>query len=314
MSKPTREKRDVYADVTDALIRVIEKSDGTVELPWQRAGLPMTLPMNAHSGNFYQGINILSLWAAAEICSFSTQTWATYKQWAELGAQVRGGQKSSLVIFYKEYDAEPDPENPDDSGRRRVARASHVFNADQVDGFTLPAKPEPLGPIERIARADEFFANVGAVVKHGGDKAFYSPSHDFIQMPDEGLFVDTSTMTRTEGYYSTLGHEHIHLSGAKHRLNREFGKRFGDDAYAAEELVATVGEAFLCAELEITPEVRPDHAHYLAHWLKIMKSDKKAIFTAAAKAAEAVRYLKDKQPKRPDAEPASRTSDAPEVQ
>jgi len=114
-------------------------------------------------------------------------------------------------------------------------------------------------------------------------------------MPDEGLFCGTDTMTRSEGYFSTLCHETIHWAGATHRLNREFGKRFGDAAYSAEELVAEIGNSFLCAELGITLDVRADHAQYLSHWLKLLKSDSRAIFTAAAKASEAVAYLKKLQ-------------------
>jgi antirestriction protein ArdC len=122
-------------------------------------------------------------------------------------------------------------------------------------------------------------------------------------MPDEELFIDTATMTRSEGYYAVLAHEHIHWAGTEHRLNREFGKRFGDTQYAAEELVAEIGSAFLAAELQFTQDTRPDHAHYLAHWLRLLKDDPKAIFTAAAKASQAVTYLKNLQPPEPDPDP-----------
>jgi antirestriction protein ArdC len=110
-------------------------------------------------------------------------------------------------------------------------------------------------------------------------------------------------MTRTEGYYATSAHEHLHWSGAAHRLNREFGKRFGDRATAAEELVAEIGAAFLAAELQFTQDTRPDHAQYLAHWMKLLKDDPKAIFTAAAKASQAVTYLKGLQPPEPPTRP-----------
>jgi antirestriction protein ArdC len=173
-----------------------------------------------------------------------------------------------------------------------VARASNVFNAEQVDGFDLPEPPVLLGPVERLERVDAFIAATGAHVFHGGSRAFYRPSTDYIQMPDEALFYDFQKRSRTEGYYAVLTHECIHWSGAKHRLNREFGKRFGDSAYAAEELVAEIGAAFLCAELGITQDTRADHAQYLAHWPKLVKSDNRAIFTAAAKASEAVAFLK----------------------
>lgn len=171
-----------------------------------------------------------------------------------------------------------------------------MFNAAQVDGFTLPDAPQPLGPVDRIAAADAFFRNMGARIEHGGERAFFRPSTDTIHMPDEGLFCGTDTMTRSEAYFAVLGHECIHWSGSDKRLARTFGKRFGDAAYAAEELVAEIGSAFLCAELGITQDTRADHAQYLAQWLKLLKDDSKAIFTAAARASEAVAYLKTLQP------------------
>jgi antirestriction protein ArdC len=209
-----------------------------------------------------------------------------------VAAVVRVAVHASLVVFYKEYETEPNPEKSDDDGKRRVARASYVFNAAQVDGYALPEPPTTLGPIERIASVDRFIRATGARVEHGGDRAYYRSSTDHIQMPDEERFCGTDTLTRSEAYYAVLAHECIHWSGARHRLAREFGKRFGDAAYAAEELVAEIGSAFLCAELGITQDTRADHAQYLAQWLTLLKSDSRAIFTAAAKASEAVAYLK----------------------
>lgn len=284
-------RKDLYAEVTNNLIAAIEADPGNPSMPWRRTAGPLFMPVNARTGNAYSGINIVNLWVSAEVRGYGAPVWATYKQWADLDAQVRKGEKSSLVIFYKEFETEPDPGNADDDGKRRVARASSVFNASQVDGYTLPEAPAPLGSIERIAAADRFVTATDAKIAHGGDRAFYRPSTDHIHMPDEGLFCGTDTMTRGEGYYATLVHELTHWTGAKHRLDRDFGKRFGDQAYAAEELVAEIGSALLCAQLGITLEVRPDHAQYLAHWLKLMKSDSRAIFTAAAKASEAATYL-----------------------
>lgn len=202
-----------------------------------------------------------------------------------------GRAASPLAKFRSRFSA-PDPNVADDDGKRRFARASYVFNAAQVDGYAAPDAPDPLGPIERIEAADRFVAATGARIEHGGDQAYYVPSSDHIQMPDEGLFCGSDTMSREEGYYATLVHELTHWSGAKHRLDRDFGKRFGEEAYAAEELVAEIGAAFLCAELGITQEIRSDHAQYLAHWLKLLKNDSRAIFTAAAKASEAASYPK----------------------
>lgn len=289
---PTKPHRDLYADITNELIAAIESGPGVLSLPWRRIGGGLHVPVNARTGNTYQGINVISLWVAGELRGYGQSLWATYRQWAELGAQVRKGEKSAHVIFYREYDGTPDADDPEDNGKRRVARASAVFNAAQVDGFTLPDAPPPLGPIERLERADRFVGSTGARIEHGGDRAYYQRVTDHIQMPDEGLFTGTETLTRTEGYYATLVHELIHWTSPGHRLDRELGKRFGDRAYAAEELVAEIGAAFLCAELAITQDVRPDHASYLANWLQMLKDDDRAIFTAAAKAAEAVNWLK----------------------
>ena len=185
-----------------------------------------------------------------------------------------------------------------------------VFNAEQVmseacfqhDGYEMPEVPE-VSPIERTARVDAFIAATGAVVRHGGQSAYYDVKADHIQMPDEGLFTGTDTscgthasgMNATEAYYSTLLHEACQWPGHKSRLDRDLGLRFGRQAYAAEELIAELGAAVLCADLQVTPSLRDDHAAYIDHWLKIMKADKKAIFTAAAKANRALEYLQKKQ-------------------
>ena len=295
-----KSRRDIHAEITDQLIKAIETSPAKPLLPWRRSGGPLWVPVNALTHKAYNGVNIIALWIGAEARQFPAPIWATYKQWLELGAQVRKGAKASPVAFYKEYAAEPDPEREDDDGKRRVAKASHVFNCSQVEGYTPPGAPARLGPVERIAGVDRFLANTAAKVEHGGESAFYRQSTDTIHMPDEGLFVDTATMTRTEGYYAVLAHEHIHWCGAPHRLNREFGKRFGDQQYAAEELVAEIGAAFLAAELQFTQDTRPDHAQYLTQWLKLLKGDSRAIFTAAAKASQAVQYLKNLQPPAPE--------------
>lgn len=290
------QRRDIHAEITGQLIAAIESDPGKPCMPWRRSSAPLFMPVNALTEKPYNGINIVSLWVAAEISGHSAPVWATYKQWTELGAQVRKGEKSSLVVFYKEYSSEPDPDNTDDNVKRRVARASYVFNASQVDGYALPDAPKMLGPVERLEAVDRFVSATPAQIAHGGDRAFYRPSTDHIQMPDEGLFCGTGTMTRSESYYAVLVHELTHWTGAKHRLDRVLGKRFGDQAYAAEELVAEIGAAFLCAELGITQDVRADHAQYLAQWLDLMKSDSRAVFTAAARASEAVAFLKAVQP------------------
>lgn len=281
---------DVHKAVTDEIVRALEAGVGQSRLPWARTGTPSVRPRNAVTKQGYRGINILSLWLSAEKHGFTHGLWASYRQWLDAGAQVRKGEKGTLVVFYKEFSVDPNPDVADDDGSRRVARASWVFNASQVDGFTLPAIPD-LPPIEREAKAEAFIAATGADIRHGGDMAYYRPSTDHIQMPDERLFVGSKLSTRTEDYYSVLAHELTHWSGAETRLNRLLNDRFGDASYAMEELVAELGAAFLCADLGISHTPRPDHAAYIANWLQVLKSDKKAVFTAAAKASEAVQYL-----------------------
>lgn len=291
MSKHLPVPRDLHADITNQLIAAIEADPSQPSLPWRRNGSSLRIPTNAATRNAYSGINILNLWVAAEVQHYATPLWATYRQWAERGAQVRKGEKASLIVFYKEFQLEDELEEGDD-GKRRMARASHVFNAAQVDGFELPEAAVELGPVARLAEADRFVKATGARIEHGGDRAYFRVDTDHIQMPAEGLFTGTKTMTRAEGYYATLVHELIHWTGPAHRLDRQMGKRFGDKVYAAEELVAEIGAAFLCAELGITQSVRPDHAQYLANWLTLLKDDSRAIFTAAARASEAAAYLR----------------------
>lgn len=286
-SKPT-----LYESVTQSIITAIEANPGKPAMPWHRdATAPLFVPENALTRKAYQGINTVVLWVSAQQQGFTSPIWATYRQFAELGCQVRKGEKSTPVVFYKSFEVTADPEQSEDDGQRRVARTSAVFNCAQVDGFPEPVAVPDLGPIVRSERFDAFVAATGAVIAHGGDRAFYQPSTDTIRMPDEARFCGTTTMARDESYMSVLAHELAHWSGAKSRLNRNFGKRFGDAAYAAEEIVAELSAAFISAELGIACTPRADHAQYIAQYLQLLKSDCRAIFTAAAKANQAVAYL-----------------------
>jgi len=286
------QRRDLHADITAKIIASINTNPGNPQMPWRRSGKPLWMPENALTKNRYSGINVIALWVAAEARGFTSPVWATYKQYQAMDAQVRKGAKAELVVFYKDYDVEPDPSNENDDGKRRVARASYVFNAADVEGYVPPDAPQRLGPIERIEAADRFVKATGAKIVHGGERAFYRPSTDHIQMPDEGLFCGTDTMGRDESYYAVLLHELVHYTAPAGRCNRDLSKRFLKAEVAGEELVAEIGSAFLCAELGITQDTRADHAAYIHHWCQLLKDDPRAIFTAAAKASEAVGYLK----------------------
>lgn len=291
MTNSTSSRFDVYEAITNQIVSAIEAGTGQVQLPWHRKGSAIHRPINVASRNSYRGVNTVALWAAADANGFADGVWGTYRQWQERGAQVRKGEKSSLVIFYKDYAPADGSASEDDPERRFVARASRVFNVAQVEGYVSPDAEASDDKIDPCEAAERFIAASGAKISIGGDRAFYRPSADIIAMPDRHRFIGTETSTATEGWYATLLHELTHWTGAANRCDRIFGKRFGDDAYAMEEMVAELGAAFLCGDFGITAEPRADHAAYIDNWLRILKSDRKAIFTAASAANKAAEYL-----------------------
>lgn len=295
MTTKTASRFDVYEAITNQIISAIDAGAGKVQLPWHRKGASIMRPINIASKNAYRGVNTVALWAAADAFGYDHGLWGTYRQWQERGAQVRKGEKSSLIVFYKEFDrddASSDDQSGDDRQRRYMAKASYVFNVAQVDGYVSEETATPEVQIDPIEAAEDLIAATGAQIRIGGEEAYFAPKADYIAMPSQHRFVGTETSTATEGWYSVLLHELTHWSGHENRLARQYGERFGDDAYAMEELVAELGAAFLCGDLGITVEPRPDHAAYIDHWLRIMKGDRKAIFTAASAANKAAEYLK----------------------
>ena len=249
MTNSTSSRFDVYEAITNQIVSAIEAGTGQVQLPWHRKGSAIYRPINVASRNSYRGVNTVALWAAADANGFADGIWGTYRQWQDRGAQVRKGEKSSLVIFYKEYASGEGAASDDDTDRRFVARASRVFNVAQVEGYIAPDSDTTEDRIDPCDAAEAFVAATGATISIGGDRAFYRPSADIIAMPDRHRFIGTETSTATEGWYSTLLHELTHWTGASNRLDRTFGKRFGDDAYAMEEMVALSGQSAPCLAL-----------------------------------------------------------------
>lgn len=284
-------KPDIYRQITDRIVAAVEANPANPTMPWHRSGLSTVMPTNAATGNSYRGINVVSLWADAQIRGFPFAVWASFKQWQSIGAQVRRGEKSALVVFYTDYQVDPDPQRPEDDGKRKVAKASHVFNCAQVDGYTPAEPPPPLPPLAKCAAAETFLAATGATIVIGGETACYRPSTDTIHMPDEDRFRNPDTAGRTDDWYAVTSHELAHWSGAATRLKREFGKRFGDNAYCVEEIVAELTSCFVMTRLGMAAAPRADHAQYIGHFIRLMKSDSRAVFAAAAKAAEATDYL-----------------------
>lgn len=264
--------------------------------PWAAApdGQRIIRPLR-HNGVAYNGVNVLLLWGAAFEQGFSSPSWMTFQQARTLGAHVRKGERGTLVVFASTFQkTEPDAHGVDVERDIPFLKAYTVFNVEQIEGLPdqYRARPPPtfVHHDARLAHADTFFARLGATILTRGHRAAYAPSADHILMPPFETFRDA------ESYYATLAHETVHWTKHPSRLARDLGRKsWGDAGYAAEELVAELGAAFLCTDLELRPEVSDDHAAYIATWLRVLKNDTRAIFTAAAQAQRAVDFLHGQQ-------------------
>jgi antirestriction protein ArdC len=270
--------RDIYQEVTDRIIASLEAGTVPWLRPWRddKSGSALE-PYNAQSGRPYNGVNLLILGTMP----YADLGWLTFKQARELGGTVRKGEKGTTVIFWKFVARE------DDDGKTRtvpVARAYTVFNVAQCDGLDAAKLKRPAAPVAGETDINVIAERAGAQVRHGGDKAFYTAGSDFIQLPSAGAFRSA------DHYQSTLAHELTHWTGHASRCAREFGRRFGDQAYAFEELVAEIGSAFLCARIGLALEGL-QHTAYLASWLTVLHADKRAIFTASSKAKQAAEFI-----------------------
>lgn len=293
MSTPA--KTDLYARITNRIVADLEAGVRPWLKPWnaEHAAGRVTRPLR-HNGTPYRGINVLMLWVEACARGFACPIWMTYKQAHELGGQVRKGERGSLVVFADRFTRTETSDKGEEVERQiPFLKGYTVFNCEQTDGLPAHYYARPasvIDPVQRIAHAETFFANLKADIRHGGNRAYYAMHTDHVQMPPFEAFRDA------ESYYATLGHECVHHSGAKHRLDRNLSGRFGTQAAAAEELIAELGAAFLCADLALTPEPRDDHAAYIQTWLTVLKNDRRAIFTAAAHAERAAAFLRGLQP------------------
>jgi len=285
------------AEVVARLVAQIEAGAATWEMPWRNFAAT-GWPTNAATGHTYRGANAIILSVAALDAGYPSARWATYKQWAGLGAQVRRGEHATTGIYWHTQPVADTPDtDADDSdssaASRRVvwARAFHVFNAAQVDGDPNPSTPtDVVDPLDRDAAAEAWFANVPATIGWGEGNPCYRPAADRVVMPPFDAFNAASDA------YATLAHELGHWTGHPTRLNRSFGTRFGDHAYAAEELVAELSAAFTCAVVGLDTVARLDHAAYLAHWCQLLRQQPAVLWTVAAKAQAATDLLAGHQP------------------
>lgn len=297
---------DIYARITDRIVAELEAGIRPWMQPWHSANAigRVARPLR-HNGQPYSGMNVLLLWSEAIARGYAGAFWMTFKQALELGGAVRKGETGSTVVFASRFTRTETDASGDEIDREiPFLKAYSVFNVAQIEG--LPdhyyGSAQPVrDPIERIDHADRYFANTGAVIRHGGERAYYAPATDHIQMPPFETFRDAAA------YVATLSHEATHWTAPPHRVNRDLSRYAKDRSERArEELIAELGSCFLCADLGIVPELepRPDHASYLGSWLKVLGDDKRAIFSAAAHAQRAVGYLHGLQPT------ASEVSDA----
>lgn len=309
-----RPERDLYQLVTSKVVAALEKGAPPWKRPWRAArngqrGAGM-LPVNALTGNGYRGVNVLLLWMAAEEAGYGLNRWLTYRQAQQLGGHVRKGEMSTLAVIYKDWKKPAEDENGnrlyDHEGNPLtevvpVLKANPLFNVAQCDGLpahltALPAAESDPIPGENSGTVSaDISERVLAILNATGvtvtsaaqDRAYYAPYPDRIVMPLPSQFFTQAD------YWATLLHEMVHSTGHADRLNREGitapARRFGDPAYSFEELVAEMGSAFLCAQLEVSGDV--NHEGYVGHWLDILRADKRALFRACRQAREACEWL-----------------------
>lgn len=291
--------------ITEKILAALESGVKPWERPWRNGESGLYMGQNLKTGNRYSGINQLQLMLTAAENNYDSQYWLTAKQAQELGGTIRKGEKGTPIIWaapfqdlkctrcgheYKGDREKPCPkckaDDPATGDGGFGWRYYRVFNVEQIDGIDYPkAAPRPVrtGP-ERCTQAEHILKASGAVIRHGGDRAYYSPGSDRIQLPHLEQF------STSEGYYSTALHELTHWTGHKARLARDFSGRFGDSAYAFEELVAEMGSAYLCAHVGLAPIIE-HHASYIDNWIKAIKEKPRALIEACSKASKAYDYV-----------------------
>lgn len=280
-------KKDIYTEVTNTIIQALEGGLAPWVMPWNPES-PYSLPKNAITETCYRGINSVLLWATATKQGYKQHEWMTFNQAKSIGANVRKGEKSTQIIFYRSLTVTEKVKNTVTGTEEEVGvdipmiKTFHVFNVEQMENLPERDSSAPVSAIERQQRVEDVIGATRAEIHFGGNKAFYSPSGDMIQMPH---IEDFHTI---EDYYATILHELSHWTGHKSRLHRDF-KRFDEESYAMEELVAEISSAFLCASLGVSGKLQ--HENYIARWIKVLKEHKRAIFTAAARAADASDYI-----------------------
>ena len=297
MSRPNRKSRarrdrtNLYAEITDKIIAELEAGRVPWVQPWgtSAAKAPLGLPKNASTERQYSGINVLLLWGAVIERGFSGQSWLTFRQALSLGGNVRKGERGTTVVYADRFTPEEEKrrarEAGEEAGSIPFLKRFTVFNVAQCEGLpediSVEAPPPPPGMIE--PRVEALIRATGIDFRIGGDRAFYVPALDYVQVPPPAAYFEPIN------WHRTALHEMGHATGHASRLGRDFSGSFGTKKYAFEELVAEMNAAFCCASLGIVPTVR--HADYIGSWLEVLREDNRAIVRAASQASKAADWL-----------------------
>jgi len=279
-------KRDLYAEVSARIVAELEAGAAPWIKPW--AATPgANTPCNAVTNRPYSGCNVVLLWMA-QAAGYRTPRYLTFKQSLDLGGHVRKGERGTKVYFVKQLEVKEDADNNSPTRLVPMMREYTVFNVGQCEGLpesvTAGKAARVRNPDARDDLADQFLLSTGADLREGHGEAYYVPSRDFICMPAFEAFKGA------DQFYNVAFHELTHWTAHSSRLDRDLKNRFGSRNYAAEELVAELGAAFLCAEFGFDGDLR--HAGYIGHWIELLRADKRAFFTACSQASKAADFLR----------------------
>ena len=286
-------RRDFFAEVTDKILRALEKGCVPWIKPWTDNPAIREIPINAH-GRQYRGINRVLLGMEQSVMGYATQQWFSRRMANEAGGHIRKGEKGTPVVLFRPVDKKPsghgDPDlnqnNAKEVSRRSwVYRFYYVWNRDQLEGVDAAPAPVPIvrgSTAHRHAHSDELALGSGAEIRYGVNRAYYAPGPDHIRLPLPQQFMDI------DGFHATRFHELVHWTGHASRLARNHGP-FGSPDYAREELVAEIGSAFLCDWCGLEAELQ--HPEYIASWLKVLGGDKSAVIVAASQAQKAFDFI-----------------------
>jgi antirestriction protein ArdC len=289
--KSFADRNSLYQKITGKIIAELQQGRVPWVQPWGNVTAPLGLPKNATTGRAYTGVNVLILWIACMERGFGTQSWLTFRQALKAGGHVRKGEKGTTIVYADRFIPYRERMRAAETGNTPDAipflKSFTVFNSDQCEDLPADLAPRPPSLAQHddlvLPEAEALIRATGADLRIGGNRAFYVPSEDFIQVPPPSSYFEPIN------WHRTVCHELGHWTGAEHRLNRDMSVDFGSASYGREELIAEIAGAFVCAALGIVPTVR--HADYIGSWLEVLHEDNRAIIRAASAASKAADYL-----------------------